>query len=462
MMVDFEKESENYEKSLDVNYKKSNGIFYTDSNLARLILNEIDFRHDDVKVIDPCCGTGVFIKLAIDKGLNNVYGIDLDKKAIKLVKKICPTANLISMDSISCDFKQIMKRFKIKEKFDYVIGNPPYVPLATANLTSQEYLFLRQVKNYGDNLYIAALLRAKEMLNDNGIISYIIPKNFLHVNSYSFFRREILRDFSILSIVDIGKYFKNVRGEQVVLTLKKCKNLDNIIKIKKLKNDHFELLTEIRQDFYTDKIILFENSEDVEIYKKFNKAYTTLNDYVKGYVGRGHFKSKDAVCGKDIRKFGLKSLPPQTRGSQIFIQNIYSAEAGIIACFGGELEANETVTIFTDGDPTMCRYVLGLIHSKLINFYLLKYCYNNSLLTMHVDSKYLRSIPFIVDEDNFKVVLEYVEKLESLDYMSEEWFKYYELLNRIVYRIYNLSDKEINFIDNTIRKTQSKKWDKND
>ncbi len=460
-MINFDKESQYYEKSLDLNYKKSNGIFYTDFNLAQLIINEINFRHSDVKVIDPCCGTGVFVKLAIDKGLNNVYGIDLDKKAVSFVKKICPTANLISMDSISCDFKQIMKRFKIKEKFDYVIGNPPYVPLTSTSLVTKEYLFLRQVKNYGDNLYVAALLRAKEMLNDNGIISYIIPKNFLHVNSYSFFRREILRDFSILSIVDIGKYFKNVRGEQIVLTLQKNRNADNTIKIKKLKNNKFELLTEIRQDFYTDKIILFESKEDVEIYKKFNKAYTTLNDYVKGYVGRGHSKLDNAICGKDIRKFGLKSLPPQTQGSQIFIQNIYSAEAGIIACFGGQLQANETVTIFTDGDPTMCRYVLGLIHSKLINFYLLKYCYNNSLLTMHVDARYLRSIPFIVDNDNFNVVLEYVNKLETLDYMSAEWFEYYNLLNKIVYRIYNLTEQEINFIDNTIKKTQSKKWDKN-
>ena len=460
-MINFDKESQLYEKSLDLNFKKSNGIFYTDFNLAQLMMNEIDFRHPDVRVIDPCCGTGVFIKLAIEKGLNNVYGIDLDKKAVNFVKRLCPTANLTSMDSISCDFKQVMKKFKIKEKFDYVIGNPPYVPLNTATLATQEYLFLRQVKNYGDNLYVAALLRAKEMLNDNGIISYIIPKNFLHVNSYSFFRREILRDFSILSIVDLGKYFKNVRGEQIVLTLKKSKDADNIIKIKKLKNNKFELQTEIRQDFYTDKIILFESNEDVEIYKKFNKAYTTLNDYVKGYVGRGHSKLDNAICGKDIRKFGLKSLPPQINGSQIFIQNIYSAEAGIIACFGGQLQANETVTIFTDGDPTMCRYVLGLIHSKLINFYLLKYCYNNSLLTMHVDSRYLRSIPFIVDNDNFNVVLEYVNKLESLDYMSDEWFKYYDLLNRIVYRIYNLSECEVDFIDNTIKKTQSKKWDKN-
>ena len=460
-MENFDKFSKEYEESLEVKFKKANGIFYTDLRLATLLLNELTFDHENMKIIDPYCGTGVFLAAAAEKGMKNLFGIDLDKKAINLAKKYTPTAKFTCMDSIACEFKDIMKRFKLKEKFDFVISNPPYVPLKSTSLNTKEYLFLRQVKNYGDNLYIAALLRAKEMVNDNGFIAFIIPKNFLHVNAYSFFRREILRDFSIISIIDLGMYFKNVRGEQIVLILKKQKNDNNKIKIKKLIDNEFKLLTEIKQDFYNDKIILFENDEDVNIYKKFNKAYTTLNDYVKGYVGRGHSKDKNSIGGKDIRKFGFKTPTAVTSGNQIFIQNIYSAEAGIIACFGGELKANDTITIFTDGDPTMCRYVLGLIHSRLINFYLLKYCFNISTVTMHIDARYLKSIPFIVDNENFNVVLEYVNKLENLTYMSDEWFKYYDLLNRMVYRIYNLSQKEINFIDLTIKKLQSKKWDKN-
>ena len=86
------------------------------------------------------------------------------------------------------------------------------------------------------------------------------------------------------------------------------------------------------------------------IYKKFKDSYTTLSDVVNGYVGRGRSKEETAIAGKDIRKFGFKELMTPTKGNQIFIQNIYSVESGIIAAFAGDYEAKETVTVFTDGD----------------------------------------------------------------------------------------------------------------
>jgi methylase of polypeptide subunit release factors len=451
--------SKEYEKSLSSEYKKQNGIFYTDLFLSNKMMDELKLEQTDIRIIDPTCGTGSFIISALNKGFKNVYGLDIDRGAIKVCKSYCPDAKIKVFDSLSKNAMDLLNNLKLKEKFDVIIGNPPYASLKKdALIATEDYLFLRTVKTSGDNLFIAALLRAKELIRDGGVISYIIPKNFLHVNSYSLLRREILRDFTIKSIVDIGSYFRNVRGEQIILTIQKQKKRDNETAIKKLIDDEFELKTTIRQDFYTDEIILFESKEDVTIYQKFRQSYTTLNDYVTGYVGRGKSKSKDAVSGKDIRKFGLKSGLKPEDGNQIFIQNIYSSESGIIACFGGKCEATETVTIFTDGDSTMCRYVLGILHSRLCNFFLYKYCFNNSKLTLHVDAKYLKKIPFIVDDENFDIILEFVSQLENIDYMSDEWFYFYELLNKVVYQIYNITKGEIDFIDNQMKNIQSRKW----
>ena len=60
------------------------------------------------------------------------------------------------------------------------------------------------------------------------------------------------------------------------------------------------------------------------------------------------------------------------KGNKVFIQNIYSAEAGIIAAFGGDMEATQTVTVFTDGDEKMCRYILVILHSLLCKLFLYK------------------------------------------------------------------------------------------
>lgn len=448
-----------YESNLSTEYKKQNGIFYTDLFLARKMLVELNITNKDSKIIDPCCGIGSFIHAAVEQGFRYIYGLDIDNGAVEICKSYFPNVTLKTLDTLSNTPSTILNYLKVKEKFDVVIGNPPYAPLSQDTfIDTDDYLFIRTVKSCGDNLFVASLLRAKELVKDGGIISYILPKNFLHVSSYSLLRRELLRDFTIISIVDLGSYFKNVRGEQIILTIQKIKNQVNEIMFKKLIDDEFVSSTTIKQNFYSDEIIIFNSYEDKTIYQKFKQSYTTLNDYVTGYVGRGRSKDKNAISGKDIRKFGLKNGVKSYKGNQIFIQNIYSTESGIIACFGGELEATETVTIFTDGDATMCRYVLGIIHSRLCNFFLYKYCYNNSKLTMHVDAKYLRKIPFIVDENYFPIILELVSQLEDLEYMSDSWFEYYEMLNIVVYKIYNITQEEISFIDLHMKSIQSRKW----
>lgn len=168
--------------------------------------------------------------------------------------------------------------------------------------------------------------------------------------------------------------------------------------------------------------------------------------------------------GNDIRKFGYKKISiPNDDGSQIFIQNIYSAEAGVIAAFGGTLEASQTVTIFTDGDPKMCRFILGILHSRLCNFFLYKYCYNSSRLTMHTDAKYLKKIPLPLHNSSdfskfFTKILPIVAELEKDEYLTQKWFDDMERLNKAVYKIYKLNNELSKYIDKEVQKVQSKRW----
>ena len=149
------------------------------------------------------------------------------------------------------------------------------------------------------------------------------------------------------------------------------------------------------------------------------------------------------------------------KGNKVFIQNIYSAESGIIATFGGDLEASQTVTVFTDGDEKMCRYLLGILHSRLCNLFLYKYCYNYSKLTMHTDAKYLKKIPLPSQKQQavyFDSILSLVTMLENNDYMSRAWFDCLEKLNQIIYKAYNITKEESEYVDAEIKRIQSKRW----
>ncbi len=450
--------SRNYEKSLDLEYKKNKGIFYTDIELAGKIIDFLEIPKDSI-ILDPCCGTGNFLVAARNQGYQKTYGADIDKKAISLSKKNANITNLKVIDTLANKANNVLSKFKLEEPVDVIIGNPPYAPIAKdIIIDTSDYLFLREVKDSGSNLFIAALYRAFDLVKENGIISYVIPKNFLHVTSYKVLRKMILNEKQIISIVDIGENFKNVRGEQIIITLRNKFVKNNNICIYRYENNKIIKKLEVPQDFYKDEILLFGSKEDFSIFKKLEGVYQKFSDICTGYVGRGRSKLDTAITGKDIRKFSFKNTKVPKKGNKVFIQNIYSAEAGIIASFAGELEAAETVTVFTDGDEKMCRYILGFLHSRLCNYYLLKFCFNNSKLTMHTDAKYLKKLPLVKDSKTFSRVISVVKSLEKIDYMSEDWFEMLESLNNLIYKIYGINENEKNYINFQMKSIQSKRW----
>ena len=203
---------------------------------------------------------------------------------------------------------------------------------------------------------------------------------------------------------------------------------------------------------------MFDSKEDFTIYRTLESTYKKFSDICTGYVGRGKSKSDTALKGKDIRKFSFKNMPVPQKGNKVFIQNIYSAESGIIASFAGDLEATETVTVFTDGDEKMCRYILGFLHSRLCNYYLLKFCYNNSRLTMHTDARYLKKLPLIINDTTFRQVISIVKSLENIEYMNDTWFEMVESLNNLIYQTYNIGEEERYHIDNQMKNIQSQRW----
>lgn len=458
---EYANKSSAFENSLDDNYKKNNGIFYTDVQLSRLIISYLKIN-DDKSVFDPCCGTGSFLYAALEHGCQNVYGADLDANAVKLCKSVTGlTSTVKKIDTLGQSGKDVLRAIGLREQADYIVGNPPYCPIEKdIVIYTSDYLFQRNVRDAGNNLFIAALYRSFELAKQDGVISYIIPKNFLHVRSYSLLRKFILHEKTIISIIDIGAYFPSVRGEQIIITMKNSRIRNNSIKLLKLVDNSFQEMCTVEQKFYSDEILLFKSMEEYTIYCKLEETYMKFSDICTGYVGRGKSQSADAVTGKDIRKFGFKNRPVPEKGNWVFIQNIYSAESGIIASFAGsELQAKQTVTVFTDGDEKMCRYMVGILHSRLCNFYLLKFCYNSSKLTMHTDAKYLHKLPLKKDDNAlFDQLVNLVKALENREYMSEIWFEMLEELNKLVYKIYGISDSESKYIDEEMVALQSKRW----
>ena len=109
--------SNDFENSLDEDYKKKNGIFYTDVQLAIEIVDYLDIDSKSI-IIDPCCGAGSFLYAAMSSGCENVYGADLVDKAVKMCKSLTDLSTIKKCDTLGKKGKDVLKVLGLKERAD--------------------------------------------------------------------------------------------------------------------------------------------------------------------------------------------------------------------------------------------------------------------------------------------------------------------------------------------------------
>lgn len=123
--------------------------------------------------------------------------------------------------------------------FDAIIGNPPYVRIQNIAKFSSEEIFFFQNKISGYEVavsdafdkYYLFIQRAIELLNDNGMLGYIVPHKFFIVKGGKFLRRFIIQKASIQKIIHFGvsQAFPNRSTYTAILILDKKKRDDLMV-----------------------------------------------------------------------------------------------------------------------------------------------------------------------------------------------------------------------------------------
>ena len=77
---------------------------------------------------------------------------------------------------------------------------------------------------------------------------------------------------------------------------------------------------------------------------------------------------------------------------------------------------------------------------------------------MHTNTKYFMKLPLEVNADLFNQVINEVQFLEKVEYLSDDWYSIFESLNNLIYKIYRIEDSEKNYIEKEMKKIQSNRW----
>ncbi len=140
-------------------------------------------------VLDPGCGTGALIEGVVrwckrrGTELPRITGIELDPRHISAARsRFAPYPNVILL-------QQNFLKTKPAE-YDYVIGNPPYVPITSLTEAEKSFYrtrFLTAVERF--DLYLLFFEQALKALKTNARLVFITPEKFLYVNTASPLRR---------------------------------------------------------------------------------------------------------------------------------------------------------------------------------------------------------------------------------------------------------------------------------
>ena len=216
--MDYSTLSKKLTSELSKKEKKDNGIYFTPpSCIHRNISLLHPYLLSSKNVLEPSCGSCEYISVINQNYPSlSITGIEYNKNIYESIKHLSnEKINIVYFDYLQYDSR---------EKYDIIIGNPPFYVMTKKDVNKKYYSYF----DGRPNIFILFIIKSLELLSDNGILSFVLPKNFLNCLYYNKTRKYIYTHFQILHIIDCSddKYL-DTEQDTIILVIQKSSTTNN-------------------------------------------------------------------------------------------------------------------------------------------------------------------------------------------------------------------------------------------
>lgn len=203
--------------------EKLRGGFYTPRPIADFILKWALNGDKQFDILEPSCGDGVFLECIKTNNLkyNSITAVEIDKNE---ANKACDL-NLPNTNIINQDFYKFCNN--TKNKFDLIIGNPPYVRYQFFDKKQRdeaEKIFAKAGLKYSKltNAWVSFVVGSSLLLKDKGKIGFVLPAEILQVTYAKQLRIFLATFYNKINIISFERLvFPGIQQEVILLLCEK-------------------------------------------------------------------------------------------------------------------------------------------------------------------------------------------------------------------------------------------------
>ncbi len=286
-----------------------------------------NFNPKSIRVLEPSVGEGVFLKYLLNQNFHDITAYEIDRSLKEFL--------LLNYPKVHFKFENFLGS-DVDEKYDLIIGNPPYLGQNYYSKIFQEYLqnypicekfFVGHMDLFYYFIHLGLL-----KLNPGGILTYITSNYWITKSkktSVTLLKPHVLNDSFLLQYIDLSnlKVFKDIGQQNCIFILQKKTENDKTQRenkeIEVIQVEGKNRLADVNNTFNQKIFSEIQNLQNSTLIKRYTSALTN-NDLTSE-------SSWNIMIPKEVKKV-VDKVEQQCilNGKPLLLKDYFMVRNGII------------------------------------------------------------------------------------------------------------------------------------